>query len=77
MAQHLRGNPVRRVVAFLVVGLFVVEGTPEDVLSDTMEVIPTHGYNVATWQGNGVTYELVTDMDEGEIRRMVGEPGGR
>jgi hypothetical protein len=54
------------------VGLFVLEGQP--VPTSDLEVKPSHGYNVATWQGDGLTYELVTDMGEAEIRQMLDRP---
>ena len=53
-------------------GLFVLESSGSHEDAPAIEVTPEHGYNVATWEGDGLTYELVTDLDEAEIRRMVG-----
>lgn len=60
------GGPSHRV------GLFVLDATEGPSFPSGLSVSSAHGYNVATWQGEGVTYELVTDLDEAEIRRMVG-----
>jgi hypothetical protein len=33
------------------------------------------GYNVAMWREGEVVYELVTDLDETDIRHMLAEQG--
>jgi anti-sigma factor RsiW len=55
------------------VGLFVLEGRPSmDPRNSDIQILAIHGYNVAIWDGGGLSYQLVTDLDESEIRRMVG-----
>ena len=38
-------------------------------------VAPSHGFNVAVWRDEEIVYELVTDLDESDIRRMLAEQG--
>jgi hypothetical protein len=40
-----------------------VDGTPE--------VGNSNGYNVVTWRNGDVVYQLVTDLDEQDIRQML------
>jgi hypothetical protein len=34
------------------------------------------GYNVAVWREGEIVYELVTDLDESDIRRMLAQQQG-
>ncbi|HME91840.1 MAG TPA: transmembrane regulator PrtR, partial [Myxococcaceae bacterium] len=33
----------------------------------------SHGYNVAIWRDREIVYELVSDLDESDIRQMVAQ----
>ncbi|NMO20724.1 transmembrane regulator PrtR [Pyxidicoccus fallax] len=65
------GEPSRRL------GVFVL---PDDTASapkfqalKAVEVDSTQGFNVVTWRDDEIVYEMVTDMDEADIRRMLAE----
>jgi mycothiol system anti-sigma-R factor len=58
------------------VGLFFFSDTEDRVGARPLprvEVDSSHGYNVAIWRDGEVVYELVSDLDEADIRRMVAE----
>ncbi|MFN0061669.1 MAG: anti-sigma factor family protein [Myxococcaceae bacterium] len=57
------------------VGVFVLENDGE---LDSLPIEPaqarvtrTRGFNVAMWRSGGVAYQLVTDLEEPEIRRLL------
>ncbi len=65
-----RDGGVRRV------GLFVFSDSEKELGAmplPKMEVGSSHGYNVAMWRDGEVVYELVSDLNEADIRRMVTE----
>ncbi|MCP3137877.1 transmembrane regulator PrtR [Pyxidicoccus sp. QH1ED-7-1] len=64
------GEPGRRL------GVFVLpDGEPGPSVQplEAVEVAPTEGFNVVTWRDakDEIVYEMVTDMDEDDIRRML------
>lgn len=62
------GAPARRI------GVFVFDDAQGDVEAaplPAVEVGKSLGYNVAVWRENEVVYELVSDLDESDIRRML------
>jgi hypothetical protein len=62
------GSPPRRV------GLFVFDDTKGEVAASplpSLELDTSHGYNVALWRDRDIVYELVTDLDEADIRQML------
>lgn len=65
------GEPSRRL------GVFVVpdDGAPPLKMQSlkAVEVDSAQGYNVVTWRDDEIVYEMVTDMDEDDIRRMLAE----
>jgi anti-sigma factor (TIGR02949 family) len=66
------GAPARRL------GLFVFDDTRRDVPArplPAVEVNSSDGYNVALWREGEIVYELVTDLDEADIRRMIAQQG--
>jgi mycothiol system anti-sigma-R factor len=52
-------------------GLFVYGDKADDVDVDGTEVRNSNGYNVVTWRDGDVVYQLVTDLDEQDIRQML------
>ncbi len=54
-------------------GLFVFDDSGDLDLGalPSSEVGNSHGYNVVTWRDGDVGYELVTDLDERDIRALV------
>jgi anti-sigma factor RsiW len=57
-------------------GLFVF---PDDDATDVgaePEVSTIRGYNVVSWREGGVVYQLVTDLDDPEIRQLVPRRSG-
>ncbi|MFP2932047.1 anti-sigma factor family protein [Pyxidicoccus sp. 3LG] len=58
-------------------GVFVLpdeeSDRPKFQALETVEVAPTQGFNVVTWRDarDEIVYEMVTDMDEDDIRRML------
>ncbi len=59
-------------------GLFVFDDAHGDVDAaplPAVEVKNRHGYNVALWRQGEIVYELVTDLDEADIRRMLEAQG--
>ena len=66
-----QGAPARRI------GLFVfddAQGEVEAPALPAVQVGSSLGYNVAVWREGEIVYELVSDLDEADIRRMVTEP---
>jgi mycothiol system anti-sigma-R factor len=65
-----QGVPAQRI------GLFVFDDTQHEVEAPplpSVQVGSSHGYNVAVWREGEIVYELVSDLDESDIRRMVAE----
>ena len=55
-------------------GLFIY-GDDNDVdVGATPAVGTSHGYNVVSWREGDVVYQLVTDLDERDIRELVQHP---
>ncbi|WP_342381699.1 zf-HC2 domain-containing protein [Myxococcus stipitatus] len=63
------GEPSRRL------GVFVVpdEEGPKPQALPAVEVDSAQGFNIVTWRDQEVVYEMVTDMDEHDILRMLDE----
>jgi anti-sigma factor (TIGR02949 family) len=57
-------------------GLFVYGDKADDVDVDGTEVRNSNGYNVVTWRDGDVVYQLVTDLDEQDIRQMLPQRQG-
>ncbi len=54
------------------IGLFVVYDPKREITAAPLpELDSSHGYNVATWREHEIVYELVTDLDEADIRQML------
>lgn len=67
------GTPARRI------GLFVFDDAKRELEAPplpSMQVGSSLGYNVAMWREGEIVYELVTDLDETDIRRMVTQQAG-
>ncbi|HYO52234.1 anti-sigma factor family protein [Archangium sp.] len=67
-----QGAPARRI------GLFVFDDARREVEAPplpSVQVGSSHGYNVAVWREGEIVYELVSDLDESDIRRMLAEQG--
>lgn len=59
------------------IGVFVFDDARRDVKAQPLPVVQvdsSHGYNVAVWRDGEIVYELVSDLDEQDIRRMLLEP---
>jgi anti-sigma factor RsiW len=59
------------------VGLFVFDDAARDVRAEPLpevQVNSSHGYNVAIWRDGELVYELVSDLDDSDIRRMLTDP---
>jgi anti-sigma factor RsiW len=58
-------------------GLFVLEDSAGEIPSirpwPQVTVRPVRGFTVASWRAGGLVYELVSDVDEPEMRRMLTE----
>jgi anti-sigma factor (TIGR02949 family) len=55
-------------------GLFVFDDSDDDLGAEplpSIAVSQSHGYNVAYWREGEIVYELVTDLNEADIRRML------
>ncbi|MBF5044109.1 transmembrane regulator PrtR [Aggregicoccus sp. 17bor-14] len=70
-AQPARADaPPRRI------GLFVFDDAQREIKANDLaaaEVDSSHGYNVAVWRDREIVYELVTDLDESDIRKMLAD----
>ena len=56
------------------IGLFVFQDSDREVAAQplpSLELDSSHGYNVAIWRDHEIVYELVSDLDESDIRQMV------
>jgi anti-sigma factor RsiW len=56
------------------IGLFVFYDAKGEVTAGpwpSVELDSSHGYNVATWRDREIVYELVSDLEETDIRRML------
>ena len=65
-----QGAPSKRI------GLFVFDDARRDVEAPPLPAVQvgsSQGYNVAVWRENEIVYELVTDLDESDIRRMLAQ----
>ncbi len=65
-----QGAPTKRI------GLFVFDDAQREVKAPplpSVQVGSSLGYNVAVWREGEIVYELVTDLDEKDIRRMLTE----
>jgi mycothiol system anti-sigma-R factor len=59
------------------VGLFVMDDDKGELSAEAwpdVEVTQSHGYNVATWRQGEMVYELVSDLEPGEIRQLLAMP---
>jgi len=58
-------------------GLFVLDDSAGEIPSirtwPQVSVRPVRGFTVASWRSGGLVYELVADVDEAELRRMLSE----
>ena len=58
------------------IGLFVFDDAQGEIRANglaAVEVDSSHGYNVAVWRDREIVYELVTDLDESDIRKMLAD----
>jgi mycothiol system anti-sigma-R factor len=56
------------------IGLFVFQDSDREVPAQplpSVELDSSHGYNVAIWRDHEIVYELVSDLDENDIRQML------
>lgn len=59
-------------------GLFVFDDSDDELGAEplpSIAVSQSHGYNVAYWRDGEIVYELVTDLNEADIRRMLTQNG--
>ena len=58
-------------------GLFVLDDSAGEIPSvrswPQVSVRPVRGFTVASWRSGGLVYELVSDVDEPELRRMLAQ----
>lgn len=52
-------------------GLFVFEDGHDVDVGPEPAVASSHGYNVVSWREGDVVYQLVSDLDEGDIRELL------
>lgn len=67
-AAPAEGAPARKL------GLFVFDDTGRDVTAKALPAVEMNsadGYNVALWREGEIVYELVSDLDEADIRKML------
>lgn len=57
-------------------GLFVFGDDHDLDVGPEAEVGSSHGYNVVSWREGDVVYQLVTDLDEQDIRDLMPTPAG-
>ena len=57
-------------------GLFVFGDDHDLDVGSVAEVNSNHGYNVVSWREGDVVYQLVTDLDEQDIRDLMPTPQG-
>ncbi|QSQ25618.1 zf-HC2 domain-containing protein [Pyxidicoccus parkwayensis] len=65
------GEPSRRLSVFVVPDDSAAP--PKVQTLKAVEVDSAQGYNVVTWRDDEIVYEMVTDMDEDDIRRLLAE----
>jgi mycothiol system anti-sigma-R factor len=56
------------------IGVFVFDDAERELDAQALpsvRVDSSHGYNVAVWRDEEIVYELVSDLDEADIRRML------
>jgi anti-sigma factor (TIGR02949 family) len=56
------------------IGVFVIDDSGRDLDAQALpavQVDSSQGYNVAMWRDGEVVYELVTDLSEADIRKML------
>lgn len=73
-APEAKDAPPRRI------GLFVFDDSQRDVEAPPLAKVrvgSSNGYNVAMWRDGEIVYEMVTDLDESDIRRMLEHQGAR
>ena len=63
------GEPSRRLSVFVVPD--DADKGPKLQALKAVEVDSAQGYNVVTWRDDEIVYEMVTDMDEEDIRQML------
>ena len=63
------GEPSRRLSVFVVPD--DADRAPKLQALKAVEVDSAQGYNVVTWRDDEIVYEMVTDMDEEDIRQML------
>ena len=56
-------------------GLFVYQNEDDVRALPEAEFGSGNGFNVVSWKGGDVTYTLVTDMDERDVRQLLPDPG--
>jgi anti-sigma factor RsiW len=67
-APSVPGSPARRM------GLFVMDDARQALPArpwPDVQVHEVHGFNVASWRTGDLVYELVTDLDQDELRTML------
>jgi anti-sigma factor RsiW len=52
-------------------GLFVYEDDHDVEIGSEPAMGSSHGYNVVSWREGDVVYQLVTDLDEADLRELV------
>lgn len=58
------------------IGLFVFRDSDREVEAaplPSVELGTSHGYNVAIWRDKEIVYELVSDLDEKDIKQMLAD----
>jgi anti-sigma factor RsiW len=61
------------------VGVFVFDDAKDEIQAKSLpgfELDTSNGYNVAIWRDGEIVYELVSDLDEADIRNMLTERTG-
>ncbi|MGQ0505676.1 MAG: anti-sigma factor family protein [Myxococcaceae bacterium] len=69
--------PSRTGLAPRPVGLFIFDDAEREVRAEPLpqlSVTTSNGYNVATWRDGEIVYELISDLDEADIRQMLTTP---
>lgn len=69
-AAYIRYDGERRQL-----GLFVFSDDHDVDVGAEPAVGSSHGYNVVSWREGDVVYQLVSDLDEADIRELVPAPG--
>ncbi len=56
------------------IGVFVIDDARREMDAQALPLVQvdsSNGYNVAVWRDGEIVYELVSDLDEADIRRML------